>query len=118
MDVVKFAARALEPISAKGIPVQEGWYDEAARKLHVSLWPLQDAPQCSSDDYTEVERASIQITIFSTEENEDLRAEIVKLMQGAGACYTGTDQRQTRQESGVYIRPLRFDIYQEKERME
>lgn len=114
MDVIETAYKALEPIRERGIQVQEGWYDEHYKNLHITLWPLTETPEASSDDGLEVETAGLQVTIFSTTEQESLRQEIKQLLAGAGAAYQGTDQQQTRIEAGVYIRPLRFLFYEER----
>ena len=39
MDVITAAYKALEPITEHGVKVQEGWYDERYKRLHVTLWP-------------------------------------------------------------------------------
>ncbi len=114
MDVILAAQQALKPIIDRGVPVQEGWYDQNQKRLHVSLWPLDESPLAASDDAEEIETAAIQITIFSTTEQEALREEIKQLMVSAGASYRGTDQQQTRIEAGIYIRPLRFEMYDER----
>ena len=66
MDVIETAYKALEPIRERGIQVQEGWYDEHYKNLHITLWPLTETPEASSDDGLEVETAGLQVTIFST----------------------------------------------------
>lgn len=114
MDVITAAYKALEPITERGVKVQEGWYDEHYKRLHVTLWPLAETPEAHSDDELEIETAALQVTIFSTQEQEALREEIKQLLKAAGASYQGTDQQQTRIEAGVYIRPLRFLFYEER----
>lgn len=114
MDVIEAAYNALGPIRERGVRVQEGWYDERYKDLHVTLWPLPETPTASSDDALEIETAELQVTIFSTTEQENLRQEIKQLLTEAGASYQGTDQQQTRIEAGVYIRPMRFMFYEER----
>ena len=114
MDVITAAYKALEPITERGVKVQEGWYDERYKRLHVTLWPLAETPEAHSDDALEIATAGLQVTIFSTEDQEALREEIKQLLINAGASYQGTDQQQTRIEAGVYIRPLRFLFYEER----
>ena len=50
MDVIGLAAEALKPISDEGTIVQQGWYDESLKRLHVTLWKLQDTEDAHSDD--------------------------------------------------------------------
>lgn len=65
MDVIGLAAAALKPISDEGTIVQQGWYDESLKRLHVTLWKLQDTENAHSDDECEIEAASIQVNIWS-----------------------------------------------------
>ena len=55
MDVIGLAAAALKPISDEGTIVQQGWYDESLKRLHVTLWKLQDTEDAHSDDECEIE---------------------------------------------------------------
>lgn len=64
MDVITAAYKALEPITERGVKVQEGWYDERYKRLHVTLWPLAETPEAHSDDALEIETAGLQVTIF------------------------------------------------------
>ena len=48
MDVIGLAAAALKPISDEGTIVQQGWYDESLKRLHVTLWKLQDTENAHS----------------------------------------------------------------------
>ena len=65
MDVITAAYKVLEPITERGVKVQEGWYDEHYKRLHVTLWPLAETPEAHSDDALEIETAGLQVTIFS-----------------------------------------------------
>lgn len=58
MDVIGLAAEALKPISDEGTIVQQGWYDESLKRLHVTLWKLQDTEDAHSDDECEIEAAT------------------------------------------------------------
>lgn len=115
MDLVRLTGDALKPIADRGVVVREGWYDEQQKDLHVTIWPLSETPDAAADDAPDVLVGQVQITIFSTREQETLREEIVDRMLAAGARYMGTDQQETRIEAGVYIRPLRFNFVQERE---
>lgn len=55
MDVIGLAAEALKPISDEGTIVQQGWYDESLKRLHVTLWKLRDTEDAHSDDECEIE---------------------------------------------------------------
>lgn len=71
MDVIGLAAEALKPISDEGTIVQQGWYDESLKRLHVTLWKLRDTEDAHSDDECEIEAASIQVNIWSRSDQPD-----------------------------------------------
>lgn len=114
MDAVAMAVEALNPISNRGIIVQQGWYDSAINALHVTIWKLRDYPAAHSDDGCDVEAASIQVNIWSKEDQQDLVKEIKKLMKAHGFQYTeGNDQTET--DTGLFINAMRFVIIHEAE---
>lgn len=115
MDLIAKAAEALEPISAEGIVVQQGWYDKSLHARHVTLWTLSDAPDASSDDDLEIETGMIQVTIFSQEDEVDLAERIRKLMTAAGWTWIAGDQDDTMNDGGIIIKPQRFMYQEEKE---
>ena len=80
MDVIGLAAAALKPISDEGTIVQQGWYDESLKRLHVTLWKLQDTEDAHSDDECEIEAASIQVNIWSRSDQQALVKRIKKLI--------------------------------------
>lgn len=114
MDVVAMAAEALKPISESGIIVQQGWYDAELNTIHVTLWKMRDFSAAHSDDGCEVEAASIQINIWSKEDQQDLVKKIKKLMKAYGFQFTeGNDQTET--DTGLFVNAMRFVIIREAE---
>ena len=112
MDVIGLAAAALKPISDEGTIVQQGWYDESLKRLHVTLWKLQD-----SDDECEIEAASIQVNIWSRSDQQALVKRIKKLMKENGFLFQeGNDQIET--DTGIFINAMRFLILKEAEETE
>lgn len=112
MDVIAMAAEALKPISDDGIIVQQGWYDGSLKKLHVTLWKLRDYEAAHSDDGCDVEGATIQVNIWSTEDQQALVKRIKKLMKTYGFFYTeGNDQAEP--DTGVFMNAMRFLMIQE-----
>ena len=81
MDVIGLAAEALKPISDEGTIVQQGWYDESLKRLHVTLWKLRDTEDAHSDDECEIEAASIQVNIWSRSDQQTLVKRIKRLMK-------------------------------------
>lgn len=114
MDIIKMASDALKPLGDSGIPVQQGWYDESIGKLHVTLWSLGDYEGGHSDDEEEVEVASVQVNIWSKEDQVSLKARIRKLMKKAGFYYMGgNDELET--DTKIFINAMRFMAMQETE---
>ena len=96
-DPIADAAAALATISARGIRVQEGWYQADLRALHLTLWLLELSPEDSSDDESETETARIQINIWSDRDEGALMREATALMRAGGwgweGSFTDTDPR-------------------------
>ncbi len=117
MDIIKTAAAALDPLEREGITVQQGWYDASLRKTHVTLWKLRDYAAGHSDDDCDVETATIQVNVWSTEDQQDLVQWIRKLMKTAGFVYTeGNDTAEP--ETGVFMNAMRFFLMEETEEEE
>lgn len=114
MDVIKIAADALKPVSDDGIIVQQGWYDESLKQLHVTLWKVRDCEAEHSDDECDVEGAVIQVNIWSESDQQDLVKRIKKLMKAAGFLYTeGNDKAEP--DTGIFTNAMRFWIIKEKQ---
>mgnify|MGYP000756081239 CR=1 FL=1 len=117
MDVISMAAEALKPISDDGIIVQQGWYDRSLKQLHVTLWKLRDYEAGHSDDECDVEGATIQVNVWSNEDQQDLVKRIKKLMKAHGFSYTeGNDQAEP--DTGVFMNAMRFLMIWEAEEKE
>lgn len=117
MDVIKIAAEALKPVSDDGIIVQQGWYDESLKRIHVTLWKVKDYEAGHSDDECDVEGAAIQVNIWSESDQQDLVKRIKKLMKVSGFLFIeGNDQAET--DTGIFTNAMRFWIIKEKEESE
>lgn len=108
MDIIEKAAEALAPISAEGVPVQQGWYDEKLHKTHVTLYKLDTTPAASSDDDLEVVTEDVQVTIFGPTDEVQLYERIRKLMTAYGFTWTAGGQDDTLDDGGVFMKPQRF----------
>ena len=93
-------AAALGAISARGVRVQEGWYQADLRALHLTLWLLELSPEDASDDESETETARIQINIWSDRDEGALMREVIALMRARGwgweESFTDTDPENRR----------------------
>lgn len=117
VEIIAMAAEALKPVSNDGITVEQGWYDKELKKLHVTLWSLGDYDGAHADDDTEVEVASIQVNIWSGEDQISLKKRIKRLMKKAGFYYMGgNDELET--DTKVFINAMRFMYAQEAEKEE
>lgn len=108
------AAEALRPVSDSGIVIQQGWYDESIQKLHITLWNIGDYGGGYSDDETEIEVASIQVNIWSKEDQIELKNKIKRLMAKAGFYYmSSNDELET--DTKIFMNAMRFMAAQEAE---
>jgi hypothetical protein len=80
-DIIKDASDALKPISDRGITVMQGWYDKDIHDRHVTLWDLGENDENFSDDDAEGVTLSVQVTIFSENDEVELAREIKSLMK-------------------------------------
>lgn len=99
-DPIADTAAALGAISARGVRVQEGWYQADLRKLHITLWMLELSPEDASDDECDAETARVQINVWSDRDEVALMREIITLMRAAGwgweESFTETDPENRR----------------------
>lgn len=114
MDIIERAADALQELSKEGIIVQQGWYDEDIETLHVTLWNLGDYDGGHSDDEAEIEVASVQVNIWSKEDQVKLKKRIKKLMKKAGFYFMGSNDN-LETDTKIYMNAMRFMLAQEKE---
>lgn len=117
MDIVQKAAEALKELSDEGIIVQQGWYDESVHDLHITIWNLGEYEDAHSDDEAELEVASVQINIWSNEDQVTLKKRVKKLMKKAGFYYTGSDDN-LETDTKIYTNAARFMAAEEIEREE
>lgn len=114
MDIIAEAAEAMEELEDEGIPVQQGWYDKNANKLHVTLWNLGDYPGTHSDDDEESEIATVQVNIWSKKDQIKLKKRIKKLMKKAGFIFLGSNDN-LETETKIYSNAMRFMLCREIE---
>lgn len=104
-----------KPIEDRGITVMQGWYDKDLNKCHVTLWDLGETDDNFSDDDAEGVTLSLQITIFSKEDEVELAREIKSLMKENGFSFEGRNGDDSKPEDGIYMKAQRFTKYYESE---
>lgn len=114
-DVIKDASEALKEISDRGITVMQGWYDKSIKDCHVTLWDLGETEDNHSDDEAEGVTLSLQITIFSTEDEMVLSRKIKRLMKIHGFDFKGRNGDDSQPEDGIYMKAQRFSKFYEME---
>jgi hypothetical protein len=114
-DIIKDASEALEEISDRGIIVMQGWYDKNIKACHVTLWDLGETEDNHSDDEAEGVTLSVQVTIFSREDEVALSREIKALMKLNGFDYEGRSGDDSQPEDGIYMKAQRFSKFYEME---
>lgn len=114
-DIIKDASEALEEISDRGITVMQGWYDKNIKDCHVTLWDLGETEDNHSDDEAEGVTLSVQVTVFSTEDETVLAREIKALMKIHGFDFEGRNGDDSQPEDGIYMKAQRFSKFYEME---
>lgn len=114
-DIIRNAEDALREISESGIPVVQGWYDENLKKCHVTLWDLGESEESFSDDDADGERQSVQVTIFSQDDEVALAKRIKSLMKQSGFDYEGRNGDDSDPQDGIYMKAQRFSKLYEVE---
>jgi hypothetical protein len=114
-DIIKDASKALEKISGRGITVMQGWYNSDIKACHVTLWDLGETEDNHSDDEAEGVTLSVQVTIFSREDEIVLSREIKALMKLNGFDFEGRNGDDSQPENGIYMKAQRFSKFYEVE---
>ena len=114
-DIIKDTSEALEEISDRGITVMQGWYDKNIKDCHVTLWDLGETEDNHSDDEAEGVTLSLQVTVFSTEDETALSREIKALMKIHGFDFEGRNGDDSQPEDGIYMKAQRFSKFYEME---
>lgn len=114
-DIIKDASEALEQVSDRGITVMQGWYDKDIKDCHVTLWDLGETEDNFSDDDAEGVTLSLQVTIFSREDEVELAREIKSLMKQHGFSFEGRNGDDSEPQDGIYMKAQRFSKYYESE---
>ena len=113
-DIIKDASEALEEINDRGITVMQGWYDKNIKACHVTLWDLGETEDNHSDDEAEGVTLSLQVTVFSTEDETALSREIKALMKIHGFDFEGRNGDDSQPEDGIYMKAQRFSKFYER----
>lgn len=114
-DIIKDASETLKPVSERGITVIQGWYDKDIKACHVTLWDLGETDDNISDDDAEGVTLSVQVTIFSQEDEVELAREIKRLMKSDGFSFEGRNGDDSEPEDGIYMKAQRFSKFYESE---
>ena len=114
-DIIKDASETLKPVSERGITVIQGWYDKDIKACHVTLWDLGETDDNFSDDDAEGVTLSVQVTIFSQEDEVELAREIKRLMKSDGFSFEGRNGDDSEPEDGIYMKAQRFSKFYESE---
>lgn len=114
-DIIKDASEALQPIHDMGIIVMQGWYDKDIHKRHVTLWDLGENDENFSDDDAEGVTLSVQVTIFSKEDEVELARKIKSLMKESGFSFEGRNGDDSQPQDEIYMKAQRFSKFYETE---
>nr|UVX80365.1 MAG: Protein of unknown function (DUF806) [Bacteriophage sp.] len=114
-DIIKDASEALKSLSNRGNIVMQGWYDKNIKECHVTLWDLGETDDNYSDDDAEGVTLSVQVTIFSQEDEVELAREIKNLMKQRGFSFAGRNGDDSEPQDGIYMKAQRFSKYYESE---
>nr|DAH33294.1 MAG TPA: tail component [Caudoviricetes sp.] len=117
-DIIKDGFEALKPVSSRGITVMQGWYDKDIKERHVTLWDLGESDDNFSDDDAEGVTLSLQVTVFSRDDEVELAGEIKSLMKQSGFSFEGRNGDDSKPEDGIYMKAQRFSKYYESEEQE
>ena len=85
------------------------------KACHVTLWDLGETEDNHSDDEAEGVTLSLQVTVFSTEDETALSREIKALMKIHGFDFEGRNGDDSQPEDGIYMKAQRFSKFYEME---
>ncbi|WP_300856811.1 hypothetical protein [uncultured Clostridium sp.] len=112
VDIIKIIAVALEDISKRGITVVQGWYDGNINDTHVTFCLLNDRNNNVSDDEVEDVVYTVQVDIWSKNDEWKLKKEIKNLMIKNDFSYLdGADFFET--DTKIHHKALRFNYLEE-----
>lgn len=115
-DIIKDAAEALQEVENSGIQVVQGWYREDIKETHVTLWDCGETEDGYSDDTAEGVQITVQVTIFSRNDEVELAAKIKKLMKASGFLFEARNADDSKPQNGIYMKAQRFNkFYEESE---
>ena len=115
-DIIKDAAEALQEVEKSGIQVVQGWYREDIKETHVTLWDCGETEDSHSDDTAEGVQITVQVTIFSQNDEVELAAKIKKLMKASGFLFEAWNADDSTPQNGIYMKAQRFNkFYEESE---
>lgn len=115
-DIIALVAEILEPISNRGIPVQEGWYDKNLGDTHITFFLYLELPELASDDEVTAYSHNIQVDIWTLDslEGNNLKNEARSLLQENNFKFdSGNDQFET--DTKIYHKAMRFSYLEDLE---
>lgn len=88
---------------------------EPIHDRHVTLWDLGENDENFSDDNAEGVTLSLQVTIFSENDEVELAREIKSLMKENNFSFDGRNGDDSKPEDGIYMKAQRFSKFYEME---
>lgn len=92
-----------------------GGDDKNIHDRHVTLWDLGENDENFSDDDAEGVTLSVQVTIFSENDEVELAREIKSLMKENDFSFDGRNGDDSKPEDGIYMKAQRFSKFYEME---
>ena len=83
--------------------------------IAVLLWDLGENDENFSDDDAEGVTLSVQVTIFSENDEVELAREIKSLMKENDFSFDGRNGDDSKPEDGIYMKAQRFSKFYEME---
>ena len=102
-DIIKDASDALKPISDRRIIVMQGWYDKNIHDRHVTLWDLGENDENFSDDDAEGVTLSVQVTIFSENDEVELANYLDSACHSAARPYISFNSMEETAAESVFV---------------
>lgn len=78
------------------------------------MWDLGETDDSHSDDYAEGVQQSVQVTIFSTDDEVALAVKIKKLMKQHGFLFEARNADDSEPQHGIYMKAQRFNKFYEE----
>lgn len=106
-DVIEVAAAAMQPIVDSGIIVKQGWYDDNINDTHITLWLLNESDIENADDDADTYMATLQVNIWATTDNIDLKKRVKNLLKKAGLQFIESNDNYEN-DAKIFVKQMRF----------